>query len=447
MTIKFDWNAFEELLTQNALDAIQRIVQENNINDVYVVAFHEIYMETDGVIYPPMLAINHETHRKEKNVDWCPPDWRWADIKYINAREIEKLLTEEACKKTNSHWEATERKFKSSLVKCAKNIYKTLKNEIFTTKDFIVYVETNDDDQEEVMRKCVPAKLLNKIFPQYNQELVERSKVAALNVHEKIIYHMENIAKSGSVTVLSYDESMVELIKIGQPAVSHLLNKLKSRSTGWIMAKTLALMNINSKEIIDALREESINPKSESFFWSPAALSMLDDDEFLISIIMKEINTENIIQGICLKYKTWDINFDFTIHKNLDYTTLENILELNNKKLNSLIHQELRSGSLHIHPDDIEIAIKGLNSQHQVIRQHAVWALYETKNLNKSTHKFMPHLIIKLTDDDPEVRRRAKLSILSWKKYLTPFKSNIQALKAGSVVSTPELDSLIADIF
>ncbi len=152
----------------------------------------------------------------------------------------------------------------------------------------------------------------------------------------------------------------------------------------------------------------------------------------------------SLTQNGAKKHKNWGIgNFSYRIK--LNYEFVQNILDLNDNELTSIINFYLSPGRglLTIQAEDIDTAIQGLESQHSIIRLHATFALCETKLLNKDKEKIIPCLIRKLNDENVEVRRFAKLSVESWSKHLKKFRKNLEILKTGS---DAEVDSLIDNI-
>lgn len=110
-----DWKDLETVLTEESEKALQKWMKRYSVQHPYAFAFHECYSELDGLITIPQLAVNSiekqsfQDGTADEGWKWNSADWHWLDVFPVRSplQKLEKLLTQEACRSTQSHWLAT----------------------------------------------------------------------------------------------------------------------------------------------------------------------------------------------------------------------------------------------------------------------------------------------------------------------------------------------------
>jgi hypothetical protein len=431
------WKELEEVYTAHALREALRIIRNNPRHTFYAVALQESYRELDGQICLPCLALNSiEAHRKQHGdsepYDMGSANWRWrlqqSFLKHPQMRQLQEWLDSEANRNTQAHWFHTEKRFLSTMVRIARHLHASLKKHKHVTRDFCVYFDDEDDDSGDLVRRCLPKSLFLKHFHGLVEEAEPARQLKKLSGPSKLERYLADI-----------DEHEDEIAALGEAAIDGLVAKLKDQENGHKAAMLLGRIGIATKPVIRGLRQmlQTSPPGSFSAMWSASALASLGDDEFLFKIAEDDSQCKAAIEGLCFPYRGLD---DWPRPK-LDYRNLERILDRGSKAWTRIAAKELEPGSgfVEIEPDEVDEAIRGLQSPHLVIHQHAVCILGERGLGAAAGKRILPALAKCLEDPHPNMRRLAIFSISEWKAAAKPYRPDIKRLLQDKNASVREM--------
>ncbi len=415
----FDWTAFETAFVETAEAAVEKWLTKNSKQHVYAIAFHECYCELDGPIAIPSLGINSlEKHQAEQDADeesykWSPGDWHWTNI--LPARSslsrLEKALTDEACSGSQAHWRKSQKRFEKILLNVTKHLYQKYSKHPQVTDDFVVYI----DDEEyglDLIKRCVPARLFKKLFDD-----LDKPNLKSLSTEERLAKYMEEI--------WSYEK---EILAMGSAAIAPLIKKLEDTKDGWVAAATLADLNQPTEAVISALRKHAQIPGGTGS-QSARALHLLGDVEFLYGLLAHKDLQDQTVEGILVGLMTTASDRKSPLA--LDYRHVERLLAMNSPTIEARVVEELKPGSsfIEIKPSDVDETLRGLNSPHVVIRQHAACVAGDRALGKAAGKRLLPVLAEKLADPVPNVRRLALLALSYWKADAVPYHAEMKKLQ------------------
>ena len=422
-----DWQLFEDAYFAAAKREILADMRANPDHTFYVAALHDSYRELDGQICLPCVGLNsleklrEEQGTEEAAYDYGPPNWDWCGI-VPETKRLDKLLSDlqdEANRSTQNHWLRTEKRFVSTMVRVVKRLYQELKGRKQTTDDFLVYFDEEGD--LELIRKCLPKTLFQRHFGRHDEEeRQQRASVAALPGVEQMRKYLED-----------YEEYEKEILRPGDDTIDALVANLKDDEVGWNAASYLGRHGVASKKVIQALRRE-VRKLTGAASWSASALAMLGDTKYLLKLTDDEATRDEAVSGLAAPLKDWASESVKPIP--LDYRPIEQLLKKGCPECEEILIEYLSPGMsfIRITATDVPEAIRGLNSPHLVIRQHAVCVLND-RTLGKAAAKtILPALVEMLHDEHPNVRRLAILSISGWKAAAKPYLAEIRRLKKDS---------------
>ncbi len=415
----FDWTAFETAFAETAETAIDKWFAKYPKQHPYAIAFHECYSELDGPISIPSLGINsiekqkYEEGTDEENYKWSPGDWHWTSIlpERSPLAKLENLLTDEACSGSQAHWNKTKKRYEKVLLNVTKHLYQKYSKHPQVADDFVVYI----DDEEyglDLIKRCVPARLYKKHFAE-----LDKPNLSKLSPAEKLAIYIKDI--------WSYEK---EILALGAEAIPALIEKLDDPEDGWAAAGMLADINQPTEAVIAALRKhaKTIGGTGEL---SAGALHLLGDVEFLYGLLNDEELRNQAVDGIVSGLKVGASDRKTPLP--LDYSHVERLLAMNSPAIEARVIEELKPGGSFIDPkaSDLDELIRGLNSPHVVIRQHAACVAGD-RALGKAVgKKLLPVLAEKLTDPVPNVRRLTLLALSYWKSDAVPYHDEMKKLQ------------------
>lgn len=429
-----DWKALETTFVSEAATAVKSWMVQNPDHHVYAIALHESYREFDGDIGLPLLAINSiETLQQEQKTspvqyEWNPADWCSWDIMSAGDTlvQLQAALIAEATRSTVAHWEKVEKRFMNVMVRVCKSLHRRFVEHPQTTKDFVVYF----DDQEggfELIEKCVSADLFAKHFSEYVDEPVNAEHMSP---QERLRYWSRNLA-SCEEEILAAGEAAVEpLLEVLQDAKE---GKLADPMDGYFATRALGRLRPRKPEVIRALRE-LVTGSGGLSAGCAQGLADLGDLDFLMRLASREETRKHSVRAIVQLIKS-------NAPGALDYRPVEQLLESGSEAVSTLVYDELEPGSsfLDIQSQDIDEAIRGAQSPHTIIRQHAVSVLGDRRLGRAAGKRILPVLAERLSDESATVRHLTLLSLSYWKKAAKPYEEEMRKLledEDGRVRST-----------
>lgn len=415
-----NWQQLEDAYFRTAKRLISGVIRENSNQTVYAVALHEYYSELDGAITLPLVGVNTLESLPEGDdgsIKYNPADWQWRDLE-VSTQEVERLagqMNVEANRSTQAHWYRTEKKFINTLIHVIKRLYKEFKDDPRTTGDFICY-PTFDCDGMDVLAKSVPKKLRMQHFGDHYKAEAEREKVVSAPPDDRLEKFREDLW-----------EFEDEVAAMGADAVDFLISELKTGEDRNTAARLLGRIGIADKPVIEALRNV-VTASEKPAAWSARALGMLGDSEWLLAQTESEATRKNAVVGITAPLMSWASECNTPVP--LDYRPLESLLESGNAEFEQIAADIVKPGSqfIDITRDDIDETIRGMQSPHVIIRQHAVCVAGERKLGKNAAKQLLPAIVGCFQDDVANVRRLAILSLSYWKAAAKPWHEDARKL-------------------
>lgn len=325
----------------------------------------------------------------------------------------ETLLKKEACRSTEAHWYQCEKRFYTILVRVAKGLYRKFAGSDQVTDDFVVYIDDEEGDME-LIERTVPAKLFKKHFAQFKQPTIDTKEVSPKDLLKKYIDE-----------IYLYRD---QILAFGEAAIEPLIKKLDDPEGGWAAAGVLADLNLPRKAVINALRKQTSTYSATAEHCSRALL-LLGDVEFLFSLVENAKTRPHAVVGIVTGLKVSASERKPPLA--LDYRHVERLLALKSPVIKRQLDKEIVPGSslIEIVESDVDELLRGLESPHTVIRQHAV-SVAGDRSLGKAAGKrLLPIIAESLNDPVANIRRLALLSLSYWKAAANPYHAQMKALQ------------------
>jgi len=422
-----NWQQLEDSFFRTAKRVIGRTLRENPKETFYAAAIHESYRELDGQIAFPWLALNtleNLPEGEDTGVKYNPPDWKWPDLE-ASTKELEKLwdqLQTEANRSSQAHWLKTEKRFVATMVRVAKRLYREFKDHPRVSQDFFVFF-ADEHEQLDLLKKCLPKKLLMHHFGEAFEAEAEREAVVNAPVADRFEKFREDL--------WDFED---ELVAMGSEAVDFALGELISENQVSTAARIVGRIGIASEKVISTLRNEVLK-SGKSAAWSACALGMLGDLDWLLEQTDSAKTRKHAVGGLVLPLRSFANETAQPIP--LDYRPLEALLQKGCPHCDEIATEELRPGSVYVDiaNDDVDEAVRGMKSEFVIIRQHAVCVAGERKLGAAAAKKLLPAIVERFQDEVPNVRRLAILALSYWKAKARPYHD-----EARKLIEDPDKD-------
>lgn len=417
----FGWVAFERALTDALVQAVRSTIAEHPDERFYAAALDRIYRETDGRITLPNLGMNSVEAlaalpvEEQADLRWSAADWDHYGDEWLPedlARGWERALTVEACRGTTRQWASTFRRYLAMLVRVCKRARTTLRMSGLTDRDFVVLL-LDEEYYETLVKRILTRSEVSRHFPELDERAVELARVAALPKAERVAFYVSRLeAFSGPV---SSEEATSALRDLGPAAFSALIPMLAVKDRAWKAAKLLADIGQPDDRVVRALADALTRREGSDQSWVARALSRLGRLDLVLDQIDR-LPREAVICAVAAPFTSFRNSAVAPLR--LDYRPLEDFIERWPAYVPALA-EELKPGRGYcdITVDEVDEAIRGLTSQHVIIRRHAVCVLGERSLGAAVARRVLPLLCQIVTRDaDATVRRLAILSLLFWQK-------------------------------
>lgn len=415
-----NWQQLEDSFFRTAKRLIGRTLRENPGETFYAAAIHESYRELDGQIAFPWLALNtleNLPEGEDTGVKYNPPDWKWPDLE-ASTKELERLwdqLQIEANRSTQAHWLKTEKRFVATMVRTVKRLYREFKDHPRMSKDFFVFF-ADEDNQLELLKKCLPKKLLMHHFGEAFEAEAEREAIVSSSVADRFEKFREDL--------WDFED---ELVAMGPEAIDFALGELIAENNVSTAARIVGRIGVANDHVISTLRGEVLK-SGKSAAWSARALAMLGDLDWLLEQTKSETTRKQAIGGLATPLRGFGNDVAQPIP--LDYRPLEKLLQKGCPQCDEIAAEELRPGSVFVDiaKDDVDEAVRGMQSEFVIIRQHAVCVAGERRLGAAAAKKLLPAIVERFEDEVPNVRRLAILALSYWKTKARPYHEEARKL-------------------
>ena len=382
---------------------------------LYAAALGNIYAETDGVISLPSLGVNSEQELAgHESIRWNPPDWdNWWDswLPDERWRHWEQAITDEAGRGSRQQWHRTFGRYLSTLTRVCKRSRAVLHASGVTHDRFVVVVLV-DDHREALLQHVLGKRELYRLFPEYDERAITLARLAEMAPADQAAFFAQALDSSDGL--IGREEAERALCALGAAAVPVLVRRLSDGDRPWQAAKLLADVGNASNDVIGALTQALRRTTSSDRDWIARALSRLGR----LDVILTEpgLPADTVVTAVAAPFS------GFRDHAEapplLDYRPIDEFLA-SHPHLADALADELKPGSGYctIRATEVDIAISGLRSPRDLIRQHAVCILGE-RSLSPAVGRLVTPLLAKVVTSDPvaDIRRLAILSLLSWRK-------------------------------
>jgi hypothetical protein len=409
----FDWESYADVLAAAVLAKIQTTAKDNPNQRFYALAI------CDEV--PPRIALNSEaawSDRHDESGDrsfasarFNPSEFRF-ELRLENAKldELHAVLAKEK--------KSTAAKRRRALVDAARRLGTELLERIDTTDDFIVYV-FDPKQGLALVKKTLPRKLFEKLFPEHDPLYAERQRIERLPPVERAEALMDAFeAEEG----IGSEEARKRLAQMGSDAVPTLVTALARREKQrWQIACVLGCIGpTRAASAIPALRRYA-NDESTGGNWCSMVLGFLGDSAFLIERAKE--GSDNCLIGLCAPFRSFADEAQESSGERIafDYDLLETFLAIASAEQKKAVENELQPGRgyrWHIDPADVEGIVRAFGSRHAVLRWHAASVIGNVKLPRKQGRPVVDALLPLISDRNKLVRRLAILSLQDHRRHL-----------------------------
>lgn len=375
-----DWAALEKAVHVGMVDAAKD-------RELFAAALHSVYSEQDSIITFPLFGVVTRPEWEELGkARWNPPDWAVCELPWLSADEIKRWEGE--LETAEGPWDETFRQFLDTLARACVSARQDL--------GFPVLLLDDDEFGEELIRQVLPAPEVGELFPELEEHADELARLQALPTAERAVELAALLgAWEGPVQGEEAEALLRELGRDAREAVKPLLQR--EGKARWA-AKILA--DLGDPDAVEALRAALPRLKASDQRWTASALSRLGRLDLVV-----EVPDDVRATAVAAPYRSFRDHAVSVLP--LDYRQLEAVLP----ELEELLDKELRPGSGYctITPDEVTAALAALDSEHVVVRRHAVLVLGE-KRLSRP--EIGPALTrVAEQDTDLDIRRLARLSL------------------------------------
>lgn len=402
---KFDWDGWRAAV----LDVFRRAVKDLGVahgtEPIYALALYGVYRERDAALYLPLLGAATQLGgppadgRGFWSARFNPPDWDLTELPLDPKSEaLEGALIAEATRGTVAHWREVESVYFEVLVDIAGRLRDEARSVLAVTEDFICFWH-DAAGGPELAQRTIPRDLYERLFARQVADAEELAAARAKPGHERAAML---VTRFGCYEGITSEDAQRELLALGETAVPALVDGLADPKCGWTAAMVLGQIGVATSAAIAALRDRADG------HWFAKALGRLGDHEWL-STQPPAI----AVNGFCARLQAITEGPPLA----LDYRPLERFLDDADLETHALVDEALAPGQSYvsIRKSDVDEAIRGLSSDHPVVRWHATSLLGERELGRSVGQRVLPLLVERLGDPDPLVRRLAVLSTDGWK--------------------------------
>ena len=401
----FSWSNFEAALFQEFDTAINAFAREHPREPIFALALYHIYRELDGILSLPQLGLAGSEAPADPDGDflserWNPHGWDHFEIELPLERTValEESLTAEANRGSQAHWRRTETRYFNSLVRITRRLRDAAAASLQISPLFIAYVYDTDGGHA-LARKTIAKARFHKLFPQTIAMDAKRTEAAELAPGQRAKFLVTRLGKfDGAV---GSEEAQAGLLELGALAVPVLVPLVDDKENGWLAAKLLGTIGVASPEVIEALERHAPGGG-----WHATALGMLGH-------VPNGGSVQTRVDAATAPLKAVSSTANRIA---LDYRPVEALLASGSTEATRRIEGTLKPGSSYaeICATDVDEALRGLSSEHAVIRWHAASVLGDRSLGVRAGKRIQPALTEATKDRHEFVRRLASLALERW---------------------------------
>lgn len=330
------------------------------------------------------------------------PDDRW--------RHWEGAITAEAGRGSRQRWHRTFNRYLTVLTRVCKRSRAALRASGMTDDRFVVVV-LFDERREELLRRVLGMREMYRLFPEYDQRAVALARLPEMAPADQAAFYVQALGSWDGP--IAGEDAERALRGLGVAAVPALVRRLSNGDDRWRAAMLLADIGHAEDDVIGALTRALRHTTSADRDWVARALSRLGR----VDLVLTEpgLPEGTVVTAAAAPFSSFRDRA--VAPPPLDYRLIEQFLA-DRPHLADALAGELKSGSGYctIRTEEVHIAIDGLRSSRDLIRQHAVCVLGEP-DLGPAVGRRVTPLLAEVVTSDPnaDIRRLAILSLLWWK--------------------------------
>ncbi|MGN9807474.1 HEAT repeat domain-containing protein [Micromonospora sp. L32] len=200
----------------------------------------------------------------------------------------------------------------------------------------------------------------------------------------------------------------------------------------WKAAKLLADLGLPDEEVIGALTAALNRLDGPDQLWTARALARLGRLDLILDHADR-LPQEAVVTAVAAPYTSFRDQGRTPLA--LNYRPLEDVLTSRPEYATALA-EELKPGTppCRINTDEVDEALRGLQSEHVLVRRHAVDVLGERQLGRAVGRRILPALSNAMVHDpDPTVRRLAVLSLRWWQRDAHPYVDVVRSVLDDTV--------------
>lgn len=393
-----DWQAVTAALIAQVERAVRAAAGEADGADSRCAAFHGFYADGTQVAWPMVSVATSEWITD--NLDDCgmnPDDMPFC-YEPEGIDELEAAITATAVADEGENFAEVVARFEDAVVAACAPATARIRAAGLAGPGFFVVAS---DEDEELVRRSVPADVLRTYFPHLVAADAERARIAALPPAEQA---EEFLALAGRFDgALTAEDGAAGLLTLGPAAVPALARRIAKASDPWWFAMVAAGIGLPDERIVGALagRLAAGDLRAATRNWLASALGVLGR---LDTVEATGVGDEPLAAAAAMPLRSM-----VRPHGPLDYTALAGLLD-RRPDLHAAIAKALEPGRGYreLGPDDAPTALAALASPRPVIRWHAMFVLAHARLPHAEREEFR-RAHARLLHDDPsdEVREYA----------------------------------------
>ncbi|GGF44926.1 hypothetical protein GCM10010922_20770 [Microbacterium sorbitolivorans] len=380
-TRNINWREIEEAAAEQLVHAVREVREESPDENIHGAVFHAFYGDGESIRWPMVAVGTEETLAEmvddgddDASLRWSGPDFEYNVDPTGELDELASRVEKAAAASGDfDKWVRVYERFQKCFPKAAKLARKQLVADKAVGKAFIAVAM---DEAEELVPPSLTKAQLRMHFPHYDAEEMERIRLAALPVEQRIAELLPAAVLSDfeGPLVEEYDDLLVACGAAAIPSLVSVVRGEQYPEGSLTAARILAEINITTPEAVDALydlmRNEDADINARS--WAAAALGRLERSDLILAIV-PDLPAEVVTRGIHGPIGPFR---DHGAHRSLDYGPLETALR-EYPHLEPEFEKIMTRGSTYcrLDRDEIPTAKAGLESPWGVIRNHASFSL------------------------------------------------------------------------
>jgi hypothetical protein len=268
-------------------------------------------------------------------------------------------------------------------------------------------------DSERLIKRILSPREVSRHFPDIDERAAELARIAALSDLDRAAYLVSRLGVFDGP--IDSEEAESALRDLGPAAFPVLIPIVASPDKSWRSAKLLADIGQPDDSVVRALEAALMRTDGANQSWVAAALSRLGRLDLVLDQA-NELPQDVVVGAVAAPYTSF--RDQAATPPQLDYSALAKVIERWPAYVPALA-EELQPGRTYcrITIHEVDEAVRGLTSQHAIIRRHAASVLGQRRLGARVARRVLPLLSrAAQSDTDETVRALAGLSLMHLQK-------------------------------